>query len=49
MIQFSIFSVLDSYEDNPRMLPGLYEQHIDQITYAEQLGFDAYWTQYCCC
>ena len=43
MIRFSIFSVLDAYEDNPRMLPGLYEQHIDQIAHAEHLGFDAYW------
>src|SRR5437588_3195098 len=43
MIRFSIFSVLDSYEDNPRMLPGLYEQFLDQIAYAEHLGFDAYW------
>lgn len=43
MIRFSIFSVLDSYEENPRKLPGLYQKHIDQITYAEQLGFDAYW------
>ncbi len=43
MIRFSIFSVLDAYEDNPRMLPALYEQHIDQIAHAEHLGFDAYW------
>src|SRR5579864_7423586 len=25
------------------MLPALYEQYIDQITYAENLDFDAYW------
>ena len=43
MIRFSIFSVLDAYEDNPRMLPALYEQSIDQIAHAEHLGFDAYW------
>src|SRR5205085_9573231 len=43
MIRFSIFSVLDAYEDNPRMLPTLYEQHMDQIAHAEHLGFDAYW------
>lgn len=43
MIRFSLFSVLDSYEESSRTLANRYEQLLDQITYAEQLGFDAYW------
>jgi alkanesulfonate monooxygenase SsuD/methylene tetrahydromethanopterin reductase-like flavin-dependent oxidoreductase (luciferase family) len=43
MIRFSVFSVLDYYDDGSRTLPALYEQLLDQIVAAEQLGFDAYW------
>jgi len=43
VIRFSLFSVLDSYEEGSRTLAALYEQLLDQIMYAEQLGFDAYW------
>ncbi len=43
MTRFSIFSVLDYYDDDSRTIPALYEQLLDQIVVAEQLGFDAYW------
>ncbi len=43
MIQFSLFSVLDYYDDGSRMFSDLYEQQLEQIVAAEQLGFDAYW------
>ncbi|TMD67081.1 MAG: LLM class flavin-dependent oxidoreductase, partial [Chloroflexi bacterium] len=42
-MRFSIFSVLDYYEDGTRTIAALYEQLLDQIVYADQLGFDAYW------
>ena len=43
MMQFSLFSVLDYYENGSCTLHDRYEQLLDQIVYAEQLGFDAYW------
>jgi len=43
MMHFSVFSVLDYYEDGSRTLSALYEQQLDQIVNAEKLGFDAYW------
>jgi alkanesulfonate monooxygenase SsuD/methylene tetrahydromethanopterin reductase-like flavin-dependent oxidoreductase (luciferase family) len=43
MTRFSLFSVLDYYEDGSRTIPALYEQCLDQIVEAERLGFDAYW------
>ena len=43
MIRFSLFSVLDVYKGDTHELPALYEQSLDQITCADQLGFDAYW------
>ena len=43
MIQFSVFSVLDYYDDGSRTFSALYEQQLEQIVAAEQLGFDAYW------
>ena len=43
MIRFSLFSVLDYYEDGARTLSARYAQILDQIVYAEQLGFDACW------
>jgi alkanesulfonate monooxygenase SsuD/methylene tetrahydromethanopterin reductase-like flavin-dependent oxidoreductase (luciferase family) len=42
-MRFSLFSVLDYYEDGPRTLSMLYANLLDQIVEAEQLGFDAYW------
>ena len=42
-MQFSLFSVLDYYQDGSYTLRARYEQLLDQIVYAEQLGFDAYW------
>jgi len=43
VIRFSIFSVLDYYNDGSRTFSELYEQQLEQIVAAEQLGFDAYW------
>jgi alkanesulfonate monooxygenase SsuD/methylene tetrahydromethanopterin reductase-like flavin-dependent oxidoreductase (luciferase family) len=43
MIRFSIFSVLDYYDDDVCTIPTLYEQLLDQMVIADQLGFDAYW------
>jgi len=42
-MQFSLFSVLDYYQDGSYTLRARYEQLLDQIVYAEQLGFDSYW------
>jgi alkanesulfonate monooxygenase SsuD/methylene tetrahydromethanopterin reductase-like flavin-dependent oxidoreductase (luciferase family) len=43
MMRFSLFSVLDYYEDGSRTLSTLYTHLLDQIAEAEHLGFDAYW------
>ncbi len=42
-MRFSLFSVLDYYEDGSRTLSSLYAQLLDQIVEAERLGFAAYW------
>jgi alkanesulfonate monooxygenase SsuD/methylene tetrahydromethanopterin reductase-like flavin-dependent oxidoreductase (luciferase family) len=42
-MRFSIFSVLDYYEGGSGTITDLYEQLLDQIVYADQLGFDACW------
>jgi alkanesulfonate monooxygenase SsuD/methylene tetrahydromethanopterin reductase-like flavin-dependent oxidoreductase (luciferase family) len=42
-MRFSLFSVLDYYEDDSRTLSTLYTQLLEQIVAAEHLGFDAYW------
>ncbi len=42
-MRFSIFSVLDYYEDGSRTLSTLYARLLDQIEEAERLGFDACW------
>jgi alkanesulfonate monooxygenase SsuD/methylene tetrahydromethanopterin reductase-like flavin-dependent oxidoreductase (luciferase family) len=42
-MRFSLFSVVDYYEDGSRTLSTLYEQLLDQIVEAERLGFDACW------
>ena len=42
-MRFSIFSVLDYYADGSRTIAAYYEHLLDQIVYADRLGFDAYW------
>lgn len=43
MIRFSLFSVLDFYEDGSRTRAVRYQQSLEQIISADLLGFDAYW------
>jgi len=42
-MRFSLFSVLDYYEDGSRSLATLYAQILDQIVEADRLGFEAFW------
>jgi alkanesulfonate monooxygenase SsuD/methylene tetrahydromethanopterin reductase-like flavin-dependent oxidoreductase (luciferase family) len=42
-MRFSLFSVLDYYEDGSRTLSTLYAQLLDQIVEADRLGFEAFW------
>lgn len=42
-MRFSLFSVLDYYEDGSRTFAELYARFLDQIGEAERLGFAAYW------
>jgi alkanesulfonate monooxygenase SsuD/methylene tetrahydromethanopterin reductase-like flavin-dependent oxidoreductase (luciferase family) len=42
-MRFSLFSVLDYYEDGTRTLAALYARFLEQIMEAERLGFDAFW------
>lgn len=42
-MRFSIFSVLDYYDGGSDTIADLYEQLLDQMVYADQLDFDAYW------
>ncbi|GEM_PF-6473604 len=42
-MRFSLFSVLDYYEDGSRSLSMLYAQLLDQIVEAVCLGFEAFW------
>lgn len=42
-MKFSIFSVLDHHPNHPRTITQLYNQVLDEIVYAEELGYDAYW------
>ena len=42
-MRFSLFSVVDYYEDGSRTLSTLYEQLLDQIVEADRLGFEAFW------
>src|SRR5438552_1683309 len=42
-MRFSLFSVLDYYEDGSRTLSRLYTQLLDQIVEADRLGYDAFW------
>jgi alkanesulfonate monooxygenase SsuD/methylene tetrahydromethanopterin reductase-like flavin-dependent oxidoreductase (luciferase family) len=42
-MRFSFFSLLDQYENDVRSSPALYQQALDQIVLADELGFDSYW------
>src|SRR5438046_10178875 len=42
-MRFSLFSVLDYYDDGSRTLSTLYAQLLDQIVAADHLGFEAFW------
>ncbi len=42
-MRFSLFSVLDYYEDGSLTLSTLYAQLLDQIVEADRLGFAAFW------
>ena len=42
-MRFSLFSVVDYYEDGSRPLSTLYAQLLDQIIEADRLGFEAFW------
>ena len=42
-MRFSFFSLLDRYENDARSSPDLYQQALDQIVLADELGFDSYW------
>jgi alkanesulfonate monooxygenase SsuD/methylene tetrahydromethanopterin reductase-like flavin-dependent oxidoreductase (luciferase family) len=42
-MHFSFFSLLDRYENDARSYPALYQQVLDQIVLADELGFDSYW------
>jgi len=42
-MRFSLFTVVDHYEDGSRSLATRYEQLLDQIVEADRLGFDAFW------
>ncbi len=42
-MRFSLFSVLDYYDDGSRTLSTLYTQLLDQIVEADHLGFEAFW------
>jgi alkanesulfonate monooxygenase SsuD/methylene tetrahydromethanopterin reductase-like flavin-dependent oxidoreductase (luciferase family) len=42
-MRFSIFSVLDYYEDGSRTFADVYARFLDQVIEAERLGFAAYW------
>ena len=42
-MRLSFFSLLDQYENDARSYPTLYQQVLDQIVLADELGFDSYW------
>jgi alkanesulfonate monooxygenase SsuD/methylene tetrahydromethanopterin reductase-like flavin-dependent oxidoreductase (luciferase family) len=42
-MRFSLFTVVDHYEDGARSLYTRYEQLVDQIVEADRLGFEAFW------
>lgn len=42
-MRFSLFSLLDVYDDEARTSAAIYQQTLEQIILADQLGFDCYW------
>lgn len=42
-MRLSFFSLLDRYENDARSCPALYQQVLNQIMLADELGFDSYW------
>ena len=42
-MRFSFFSLLDRYENDARSDLALYQQVLDQMVLADELGFDSYW------
>jgi len=42
-LRFSIFSVLDHYPDGPRSVRQHYEETLENLVLAEELGFEAFW------
>lgn len=41
-MRFSVFSVTDHYPDQPRGIAAFYDQLLDEIVLAEELGFDTF-------
>jgi alkanesulfonate monooxygenase SsuD/methylene tetrahydromethanopterin reductase-like flavin-dependent oxidoreductase (luciferase family) len=42
-MRFSFFSLLDVYDAGARTSAAIYQQTLEQIVLADELGFDAYW------
>ncbi|HEY7414896.1 MAG TPA: LLM class flavin-dependent oxidoreductase [Ktedonobacteraceae bacterium] len=42
-MRFSLFSLLDVYDTEARTSAAIYQQTLEQIVLADELGFDAYW------
>jgi alkanesulfonate monooxygenase SsuD/methylene tetrahydromethanopterin reductase-like flavin-dependent oxidoreductase (luciferase family) len=42
LVRFSIFSVTDHYPDQPRGIARFYDQLLDEVELAEELGFEAF-------
>ena len=42
-MRFSLFSLLDVYDTEAGTSAAIYQQTLDQIVLADELGFDAYW------
>lgn len=42
-MRFSLFSLLDVYDNEARTSAAIYQQTLEQIVLADELGFDYYW------
>lgn len=42
-MRFSLFSLLDVYDNEARASAAIYQQTLEQIVLADKLGFDSYW------
>lgn len=42
-MRFSLFSLLDVYDNEARTSAAIYQQTLEQIVRADELGFDSYW------